>query len=216
MQDLKHGLAARVSQLQAQLARQDPHALASRAGARIEQLSNSQDGKTAALGVIHLLFWGKECLIPFDSSPPVWQETGKSLGLLDQGLVYYYLSLTDGLPLSGDWIAFTELPDGRFYTQAFQSYTGRVLKQVFDSDLLRFASAASAVGGTPVELGDIGFSFHILPHVAAAVVAWLGDEDFPTHYQVLFDAVVSHHLTTDGCAVLGSSLVRRLVKTQPD
>jgi hypothetical protein len=42
------------------------------------------------------------------------------------------------------------------------------------------------------------------------VVTWEGDEDFPSTYQILFDAAVSHHLPTDACAILGSILTHRL------
>ncbi|MFN2105113.1 MAG: DUF3786 domain-containing protein [Candidatus Promineifilaceae bacterium] len=45
-----------------------------------------------------------------------------------------------------------------------------------------------------------------------AAVCWLGDEDFPTSYRILFDRSIEHHLPTDACAILGSMLTTRLTK----
>jgi hypothetical protein len=36
--------------------------------------------------------------------------------------------------------------------------------------------------------------------------------DNPTSYRILFDANVSHYLSTDACAVIGGELTRRLLK----
>ena len=43
------------------------------------------------------------------------------------------------------------------------------------------------------------------------VTYWLGDEDFPSSCKILFDESASHYLPIDGCAILGSMLVRRLL-----
>jgi hypothetical protein len=48
--------------------------------------------------------------------------------------------------------------------------------------------------------------------VSLMVVCWLGDEDFLTSYRILFDAAANHHLSTDACAVVGSTLTRRLLQ----
>jgi hypothetical protein len=120
--------------------------------------------------------------------------------------------------MAASWIAFSELPDGRFYNQAFQGYTGRELVKTFGNDLDAFEGAASKAGGEKrfpmagAPLGDSAFAYHALPRVPLMVVYWLGDEDFPPNSQILFDAAVSHHIPTDACAILGSTLTRRLLK----
>lgn len=134
-----------------------------------------------------------------------------------QGLILYYLALADGTPLIQHWIAFRELPDGWLYHQAFQGYTGDELVRTWGNDLEAFVAAASRLGGRPLDgsgtsLGDAAFAFDLLPRVAVAVVYWAGDEEFPPHAQVLFDAAASHYLTTDGLAVLGHHLMHRLVE----
>lgn len=138
-------------------------------------------------------------------------ETGEPLDPLTQALVVYYLHTADGAPPANHWIAFTELPDGRFYTQAFQGYTGRELTQAFGNDVARFREAAVALGGTAVPFADAAFRFQALPRVPVLVVCWQGDEDFPPSHKILFDAHAPHYLPTDACAILGSMLTRRLL-----
>ena len=62
--------------------------------------------------------------------------------------------------------------------------------------------------------GDAALEFQILPKVSILVVFWLGDEDFPSTFQILFDAATSHFLPTDVCAIVGSMLTRKLIKAK--
>ncbi|MCB9159637.1 MAG: DUF3786 domain-containing protein [Caldilineaceae bacterium] len=109
------------------------------------------------------------------------------------------------------WIAFRELPDGWLYQQAFQGYTGHVLVQQFGDDTAALAAGCHATGGVPLEVGDCGFAFRVLPAVALAVVYWRGDDEFAPEARVLFDAAAPHYLSTDGLAILGSHLVRQVL-----
>jgi hypothetical protein len=136
------------------------------------------------------------------------------LSAFDQALLLYYLTTADGTSLTGEWIAFSDLPDGRFYNQAFQGYTGKELRRSFQDDRVAFEQAAQALGGARQPLGDTSFAFQALPRVPLLAVYWQGDEDFPSTCQVLFDAAASHYLPTDAYAILGSTLTRRLIKAR--
>lgn len=116
--------------------------------------------------------------------------------------------------MAGKWIAFTELPDGKFYTQAYKGYTGGELTRAFGNDDEAFMQAAESLGGRREFFGNIAYSYQVFPRLAIMVVCWLGDEDFPASYNVLFDAAAGHHLTTDACAILGSTLTKMLIKAK--
>lgn len=193
------GLARRVQQLRAELAQRDTAVLAQRCGAELV------DGR------LLLPVWDTAVTL----SPPEFiacdVHTGTAVDPLTQALLAYYLHTSDGMAPAQSWVAFTELPDGRFYTQAFQGYTGRELAQAFGEDVPRFTVTAVTLGGQPESFANVAFSFQPLPLVRLLVVCWLGDEEFPTAYQILFDAHISHHLPTDACAILGSMLTRRLL-----
>ncbi|MCK5586485.1 DUF3786 domain-containing protein [Candidatus Bipolaricaulota bacterium] len=123
-----------------------------------------------------------------------------------------YLVHGDGTPPSGQWIGFQQLPNGMFYRKAFQGYSGDQLVHDLGEKIDAFREAAASLGGEPVELGDAAYAFRVLPNVLLAVVWWNGDEEFPANGTVLFDASTSHYLPTDGLAIVGRMLCRKLAK----
>lgn len=193
-------LAQRVEELRAELLRRDPAVLAANIGA-------SFDGSQ-----IMLHFWGQTISVTSADFVGRDQQTSQSLNGLAQALLAYHLHTADGTLPSGNWIAFSGLPDGQFYSTAFQGYTGNELAKGFGNALDLFQETAVRLGGRPDTLGDAAYSFSVFPLVPILAVGWAGDEDFAPSYRLLFDSNVSHHLPTDACAILGSTLTRRLLK----
>ncbi len=207
-------LARRASELWEELRSADPHRLAFQTGAVYSRM-----GSTPETGVFSLQVWGKDIQVSF---PPFQctDESGVALDVFTETLLAYYFHTSQTAPgysptPGGVWIAFTDLPDGRFYTQAFQGYTGAELARTFGNDMDAFMGAASVLGGQPVSLGDAAFSFRVLPKIYVLAAAWQGDEDFPASYRILFDGTSPHHLTTDALAIVGSNLTRRLLRQAP-
>jgi len=149
------------------------------------------------------------------SQPPPVEAASNQANPLEQAFLLYYLSTADGAPLTGKWISFSELQDGRFYIQAFQGYTGQELVRAFDDDRFAFEQAAQALGGISHPLGDAAYIFQALPNAPLLAVYWQGDEDFPASCQILFDAAANHYLPTDAYAILGSFLTRMLIRSKP-
>lgn len=133
-----------------------------------------------------------------------------------QALVLDYLARADGSPPSGRWLGFRELPHGDFYWRAFQGYTGDDLVRCLNGDTTSFRRGAERLGGRPVPMGDAAYAFRALPNVPLAVVWWEGDEEFPPRATVLFDAVAPRYLPTEGLAIVGRMLCRRLIKLGTD
>jgi len=194
-------LGERIDDLRAKLSAQSPSALANRCGAEY-------DAKTTSL---RFLFFEHPVIVDFPDLVPVDIKTGMSLPVVTQALLLYYLISADETPLIRRWISFDSLPDGRFYRQAFQGYTGGELVRHFGNDLTAFMAAACKLDGVKMSVGDAAFAFHALPRFMLAVVYYLGDDDFPPSCQILFDASAGHYLPTDVCAILGSMLTRMLL-----
>jgi hypothetical protein len=202
--------AGRINQLRDELSAQDPWIVANRSGATYRAINNLQ-------GEFHLPIWEQSAVLTFPGLAGRDMSTGQELPLVFQALLLYYLKISDGAPLSNRWISFSELPNGKFYNEAYQGYTGKELGRAFLGDVDKFVRVAQKTGGTlepnssPQIPGDRACSFIALPRVSLRVAAWSGDEDFPSSFQILFDASVSHYLPTDVCAILGSMLTRRLI-----
>lgn len=207
MDERPYPLAQRVSEIRDELRGWDTAVLSHNTGALYTETGPGQ-------GEFRLPFWGRGIVLTWPGFMGRDVQSGELLPTFSMAVLAYYFLLAQDVPLTGKWVAFTELPDGQFYTQAFQGYTGQELVKTFGNDIAAFTLAAEQLGGRPEPLGDAAFSFRVLPKVSLLAVGWLGDEDFPPSYRVLFDTAVSHHLSTDACAILGSTLTRRLIKAK--
>ena len=206
--DQPNPLGDRLDEIRERLRRAHPESLATRTGAIYTPADASH-------GNFRLYLWGQEILVHFPDFTAEIAESGTPLNTFDLTMLAYYFDISDGRPMSGEWVAFNQLPDGMFYAQAFQGYTGEELAKVFGNDADAFMEANLALEGRREFFGNLAFSYQPLPRVMLMVVCWLGDDEFPPSYRLLFDSSVSHHLTTDACAILGSNLVRRLIKQKP-
>jgi hypothetical protein len=160
-----------------------------------------------------LTFWGDKVTISWPDLKACHLPDGAPCSTFDSAMLLYYLLTADGAPMADRWISFRELPDGAFYHQAFQGYSGNVIAHTFSDDMEAFDRAARELKGTALPaLAPFAFAFQPLPRVRIACVLWPGDDEFPTRASVLFDAAASHYMPTDGLALLGAGLARRLIK----
>ena len=205
--DTPNPLGDRVDEIRGKLKKQNPESLAARTGAIYTQ-------KGGTKGEFRLPFWGREVIISFPAFTGKFTETDEPVNTFDLTMLAYYFEVSDGAPMTNEWIAFNQIPGGLFYAQAFQGYSGNELIKVFGNDSEAFIAANEILGGRREFFGNVAFSYQVLPRVPIMVVCWLGDEEFPPSYRMLFDANAHHHLVTDAYAILGSNLTRRLIKTK--
>src|SRR5512138_3396224 len=127
-----------------------------------------------------------------------------------QSLLLTYLYTADGTPPRDRWVGFRELPNGLFYAQAFQGYTGSVLVHELQGEVALFKQASEKLQGVALSIGNTGYAFQVLPRLNLAVVMWAGDDEFPAQAQVLFPESAPHYLVTDGLAIIGSLLIGQI------
>ena len=199
-------LAGRVDELKSTLRVQDPGLVAVRSGSSYLTLGPGR-------GELHVPLWGRVCILCWPELTGC-NEKDDRLPDFQLAMLLYYLLTADGASLTGKWVSFADLPDGRTYNAAFQGYTGDEVVKAFGLDLDGFKSACSRAGGKPVEVGSASFVFQALPRVPLMLTYWLGDEDFPSSCRILFDESVSHYLPIDACAILGSTLTGRVIRAK--
>ena len=193
-----------IDELAGRLRALDPAGIARRAGGAF-------DGHS-----LELSYWQSTVRLPWPELTAVHAEDGKPCATFDQAMLLYYLNAADGAPLAGRWIGYRELPDGGFYHQAYQGYSGDRLARAFGDHPQELQQAAEALGGEATDtLGTLAYIFKPLPRIRLAAVLWPGDEEFSTRGAVLFDAASSHYMTTDGLALLGGGLAGRLARAAP-
>jgi hypothetical protein len=178
---------------------------------QLAELTGTSLRKENGDGVFEFLYWGKP--VVFSSSDFIARdpETRHPLPPIHQAMILYYFHSSKGSPATGNWISFSELADGQFYNSAFQGYTARKLAQYFQTDYEKFEVRNENQCGIKVDFGDGAFRYQILPQLAILIVFWKGDDEFPPSYKILFEDIADYHLPTDGCAILGSMLVGKLI-----
>ena len=160
-----------------------------------------------------LTYWGRVVQIAWPDLTACYADDNTPCSTFDSAMLLYYLDTADGTPLADRWIGFRELPDGGFYNQAFQGYSGDILARRFEGKPEILENAARAWNGSRLPaLAPLAFAFQPLPRIRLALAIWPGDEDFAARASVLFDAASSHYMTTDGLALLGSGLAHRLLR----
>ena len=164
-------------------------------------------------GDFRLAFFWQEYVISPQDLTVRRPATGEACSSFTQSLILTYLATADGTTPSSRWVGFRELPDGMFYVQAFQGYTGGRLVRELQGGIDGFRRGAEALGGKPLELWDAGYAFTVFPRVHLALVYWEGDDEFPSQARVLFEDSAARYMSTDGLAILGSQLVGRLLKS---
>lgn len=205
--DTPNPLGDRVDEIRSKLQKQKPDNLAIRTGAIYTPKENG-------VGEFRLPFWSREVILSFPDFSGKYADTGDDVNTFDLTMLAYYFDVSDGAPIAGEWIAFNQIPGGMFYAQAFQGYSGDELAKVFINDVDAFIDANENLGGRREFFGNVAYSYQVLPRVPIMVVCWLGDEDFPPSYRMLFDSNAHHQLVTDAYAILGSNLTRRLIKAK--
>ena len=157
-------------------------------------------------------FFGKPLIVTHPEGT-VFSETGEAISEFQQLMLFYYFLTADGADPTGKFISFSDLVDGRIYAVAYQGYTGHELVQCFGENIEAIKRACEAHLGQPIRLADAAYNFLVFPKITIQLVYWLGDEDFPSSCHILFDACARHYLAIDACAMLGSMLTKKLIKS---
>ena len=186
----------------------DPDLLARRSGSEIRR---GKDGRT----LFHIPFLNDEAFLAWPDLLFVPGSSGKEPPLQHQIVLLHYLIGTwrsEGATVSGEWISFQDLPDGRFYLDAFQRRAKIPLVQAFGERPEMLAElAGAAFGATPLSQGDVAVQVRVLPLVPVGLVLWRGDEEFPPEGNILFDRNIGGIFTAEDIAWLAGMVVYPLV-----
>ena len=160
-------------------------------------------------------FFGRQVLVTAPDMAVTWRDPkpGEEFRLTDAVLVLHYLNGATGDRPTGQLVAYRQIPGGEFYTQAFHSRALAPLAKTFGRAPGLLTKAIASLGGEPAPGlgGDEAGRFRVLPHLNLAVLVHLGDEEFESSGQVLFDPVIASYLSNEDIAWLGSGLVYRLM-----
>ncbi len=140
------------------------------------------------------------------------QDSDETLSLQQQVLILHYLDGAETAPATGEWVSYQEIPDGRFYLDAFLRRAKNPMVQVFgENPEVLVKLTMKAYGAKPLDQGDVGVTVQALPKVPVALILWRGDDEFPPEGTILFDRNVSHILSAEDVAWLSGMIIYPLI-----
>ncbi len=187
------------------LINKNPERVADQSGADLEVDSQGN-------ACLILDFLGKRVAI-------TWPECGFSfvgsdleVPVQQQVLILHYLNGATGPRVRNEWIAYQEIPDGKFYLDAFHRRAKDPMVKAFgDQPELLLRLAREAYGARPSDQGDVSVVIQAFPNVPVALIMWRGDDEFPAEGNILFDRSISDILSAEDIAWLAGMIVYPLI-----
>jgi hypothetical protein len=128
-----------------------------------------------------------------------------SLPLLD------YVLYSAGQDVTGRWVPFRELENGRTWNPLFEQRCEKPLKRIADthselfSDLVSMFSGASSGNAFGA---DISVTLYPLPRVPILICYWKSEGDIESQLNIFFDDTAEINLSIESLFTLGTGLVR--------
>lgn len=191
-----------------QLAEKNPDHVARVSGAEMIR----DKGGPAALS---LVFLNQEMRMSWPDLKVLFGKSGEEIPVQQQILLLHYLHgawSSNGAEPTGEWISFQEVPDGRFYLDAFHRRAKNPLVQAFGERPENMAKLASqAYKAQPFDQGDASVKVRALPRINVALILWKGDDEFPPEGNILFDRNIVQILSAEDIAWLAGMVVYPLI-----
>jgi hypothetical protein len=191
-----------------QLSDKDPGLVATLSGAGL-----SRDKEGHARLTLNAL--NQEVSIPWPDFTFAVEKGAAEIPIQQQILYLHYLCgalASKGAGAKGEWISFQEIPDGRFYMDAFQRRAKNPMVMTFgEKPELLLKVATEVYGAAPFDQGDVSVVVQSLPLVPIALILWKGDEEFPPEGNVLFDRSIVGLLSAEDVAWLSGMVVYPLI-----
>ena len=160
-------------------------------------------------------FLNREVFITWPDMDIIYSDANDELSIQQQVLILHYFNgcfISNGAPLTGEWISFQEIPDGRFYMGPFfKRAKDPLLKTFGEKPGLLIDIASKEYEASPFDHGDFSVIINAFPLVPIALVLWEGDEEFPPEGNVLFDKNISKILSAEDVAWLAGMAIYPMI-----
>jgi len=126
-----------------------------------------------------------------------------------------YIRWGRGLPVSGNWLSFRELKDGKERYPLFQKRCEAPMKQVADAYPDLFDDLVRIFGGKQVAKqfeSDISVVLHPLPRVPIMICYWMPEDGLASSLNVFFDDTADRNLAIGSVFSLGAGLSQMFEK----
>lgn len=166
-------------------------------------------------GALSLTFLNRELALSWPELDFSYSNSDEEVPIQQQVLTLHYLNGCCSLKetkITGEWISFQDVPDGRFYISSFiKRAKDPMLKAFGENPGLMVDLAEKAYETSPLHYGDSSVIVKALPLITVALVLWEGDEEFPPEGNILFDKSIPEILSAEDIAWLAGMVVYPLI-----
>ena len=192
-----------------ELSGKDPNEIAGYAGADMR-------GGEEEDSCICLDFLNQEIIISWPDLEFSYNKTPeKEVSIQEKILLQHYLYgawASKGPAVTGEWISFQEVPDGKFYLDAFHRRAKVPLVRAFGEKPELLAKLAKELfQAIPADQGDVSVVVQALPLVPVELIIWAGDDEFPPEGNILFDRSIIEIISAEDMAWLSGMIVYPLM-----
>ena len=193
----------------AELSGKNPNEIAGYAGAEMR-------GGGEENSCICFNFLNREILISWPDIEFSYNKTPeKEMSIQEKILLLHYLHgayASKGPTVTEEWISFQEVPDGKFYLDAFHRRARDPLIRAFgEKPELLERLAKEAFQAVPADQGDVSVVVQALPLVPIELIIWAGDDEFPPSGNILFDRSIIDIISAEDIAWLSGMIVYPLM-----
>lgn len=164
-----------------------------------------------ARNCFQLKIWGKQYAV-FPASEKIECINQNDLHEFFSLFAIHYLLSAKDIPTANEWISEKDMAGGvTFFRGPHEIPTDLITKKVENS-----ISLCKKIGekhlGTPLDMADCAFIFHITDRIPVALLFWEGDEDFPAESKLLYDKTLTDHFALDIVFALAVGICNELGK----
>ena len=127
-------------------------------------------------------------------------------------IAVHYLLRARETPIARTYVTEKQLIDGEFFFKGPHAVPSWRVERKLGDDATAFLEKGKRIGGIPIDFGDVGLEFLVLPRIQIAYVLWVADEEFPARAQILFDASADKHFALDVVWAMCNLVTDRLLK----
>ncbi|NIA19302.1 MAG: DUF3786 domain-containing protein [Xanthomonadaceae bacterium] len=133
------------------------------------------------------------------------------ISLVSKIIILHYLINANHSTRTGELTNYGGIPGGSFYFPVFKRKTTDILLAKLGNNGEALKRAGEILGATTSSLGDVSFTIRALPDIDLTLIFWEGDEDFPSAYDILFDAAIDRYLSLEDIVVLAQMVTKRVL-----
>ncbi len=147
-------------------------------------------------GIIEVSFFNDEYLVDIEEKIIKKKKDQKITDPYTSSIILHYLLNASGAALSGNWIAYRQLPGGLFYARTIDAEL-KPLADIFGKDPGSFFEKAKRLGAKRSEEFENGVIMDCFKKVPLLVIIYPEDAEFGSEAKILFDSSIPGYLKTD-------------------